>query len=104
MIINDLSWWVAKDVCTAFGIANHKRTVSDLVENYKEIQVDIDEVLSKHPIPDALGGLHDTTILSEEGLYALIFQSRKKEALRFQHWTTFKVLPSIRKTGGYVQS
>ena len=41
------------------------------------------------------------TALSESGLYALIFKSRKENAKRFRKWVTSEVLPQIRKTGSY---
>ena len=40
-------------------------------------------------------------IVSESGLYMLIFRSNKPEAERFRLWVTSEVLPSIRKTGSY---
>lgn len=42
--------------------------------------------------------------LTESGVYKLIFKSRKPEAERFSDWVTDVVLPSIRKTGGYVNN
>lgn len=36
------------------------------------------------------------------GLYSLILRSRKPEAKAFKRWVTHEVLPTIRKTGGYV--
>jgi prophage antirepressor-like protein len=41
-------------------------------------------------------------IINESGLYNLIFRSNKPEARAFCKWVTSEVLPSIRKTGGYV--
>lgn len=42
------------------------------------------------------------TLISESGLYKLIMRSSKPEAREFQDWVTRVVLPTIRKTGGYV--
>lgn len=42
------------------------------------------------------------TYVDEGNLYKCIFQSRKEEANQFQDWVTDEVLPSIRKTGGYI--
>ncbi|EOE7167543.1 hypothetical protein KWL52_007045 [Clostridioides difficile] len=39
--------------------------------------------------------------LTENGVYKLIFKSRKEEAEKFQDWMADEVLPSIRKTGSY---
>lgn len=41
-------------------------------------------------------------IISESGLYALIFKSRKPEAKQFKRWITSEVLPQIRKNGYYI--
>ncbi|MFR2207532.1 MAG: phage antirepressor KilAC domain-containing protein [Clostridia bacterium] len=40
--------------------------------------------------------------LKEAGVYKLAFKSHKESAERFQDWVTDIVLPSIRKTGGYI--
>ncbi|HBG7746389.1 TPA: phage antirepressor KilAC domain-containing protein [Clostridioides difficile] len=50
--------------------------------------------------------LHNTgeNFLTESGVYKLIFKSKKEEAEKFQDWVTDEVLPSIRKTGGYIHT
>lgn len=48
------------------------------------------------------GGEQSLLFVNEPNLYKCIFQSRKKEAEQFQDWVTSEVLPSIRKTGGYI--
>ena len=83
--------FVAKDVCAVLGIANHRDAISSL---------DDDEV-GCVGIPDAMGRIRETNVLTESGLYALVFRSNKPEAKRFRKWVTSEVLPSIRKTGGY---
>ena len=40
--------------------------------------------------------------LTESGVYNMIFASRCEMAKKFQDWVTDEVLPSIRKTGGYI--
>lgn len=40
--------------------------------------------------------------LTESGLYKLLMKSRKPQAERFTDWITDKVIPQIRKTGGYI--
>lgn len=47
-------------------------------------------------------GNPNTMVISESGLYKLILKSRKPEAVEFQRWVTEQVLPTIRKTGGYM--
>ena len=59
-------------------------------------------VISSHPIPDNLGRIQQTNFVNEDGLYDVILDSRKPEAKKFRKWVTSEVLPSIRKTGGYL--
>ena len=61
-------------------------------------------VVSIHPIADALGRIRDTNFVNEDGLYDVILDSRKPEAKRFRKWVTSEVLPSIRKTGMYIDA
>lgn len=47
--------------------------------------------------------LHPRTILiNESGLYKLLFSSKLPKAKEFTRWITSEVIPSIRKTGEYV--
>ena len=50
------------------------------------------------------GGTQEMSIVSESGLYSLVLGSRKPEAKAFKRWITHDVIPSIRKTGGYVSN
>ena len=45
--------------------------------------------------------MQELKVISESGLYALIFRSRKPEAKAFSKWVRSEVLPNLRKTGGY---
>ena len=90
-LINSEPWFVVKDVCEVLEHSNHKMAVKSLDE---------DEVSSVYLI-DAIGRKQETKIVSESGLYSLIFQSRKPEAKKFRKWVTAEVLPSIRKKGYY---
>ena len=42
--------------------------------------------------------------LTERGVYKLVLKSRKPNAEAFSDWITDEVLPTIRKTGGYVNN
>lgn len=50
--------------------------------------------------------LHNTgeNFLTESGVYKLVFKSHKPNAEAFTDWITDEVLPTIRKTGGYVNN
>lgn len=86
----DESWFVAQDACSLLGIANVSDALSKLDEDEKGIVT-----------TDTLGGHQQLLIVSESGLYVLIFRSRKQEAKRIRKWVTQEVLPTIRKTGRY---
>ena len=60
-------------------------------------------VISNYPLATS-GGIQNMNFVNEDGLYDAIFDSRKKEARMFRKWVTSEVLPSIRKTGGYMVS
>lgn len=61
-----------------------------------------DEVVSNHPIVDSLGRTQMALFVTEDGLYDVILDSRKPQAKAFRNWVTSEVLPTIRKTGGYL--
>lgn len=84
-------WFVLKDVCAVLGISKYRDTADRLDE---------DERGSARV--DTLGGAQDMTIINESGLYNVILRSDKPEARPFRKWVTSEVLPSIRKTGGYI--
>lgn len=42
--------------------------------------------------------------LTESGVYKLVFKSHKTNAEKFTDWVTDDVLPTIRKTGGYINN
>lgn len=63
-----------------------------------------DEVVTKHPIKDSLGRTQNALFVNEDGLYDVILESRKPNARKFRKWVTSEVLPTIRKTGGYVSN
>ena len=56
----------------------------------------------KHPITDNLGRIQESWIINESGLYSLILSSKLPGAKKFKRWVTSEVLPSIRKSGGYI--
>lgn len=84
------SWFVAADVCRVLELSNITEALRGLEE---------DELGSELLNSDTQG--RNMRLISESGLYALIFKSRKPEAKTFRKWVTSEVLPAIRRTGGY---
>ncbi|WP_226619854.1 BRO family protein [Cytobacillus firmus] len=89
---NDV-WFFAKDVCDVLEIKNSRDAISRLDSDEKGVVS-----------TDTLGGKQELTVVNEPGLYTLILGSRKQEAKQFKRWITHNVLPTIRKTGGYVSN
>lgn len=84
---NGEPWFVAADVCRALDIGNPTQAI---------VRLDSDEstLISNEG--------REMNIISEPGLYALVLGSRKPEAKAFKRWVTHEVIPSIRRTGGYI--
>ena len=93
-IINGEPWFVGKDVAAALGYAR----TADAVSAHVDAE---DKGVGKIPTP---GGEQDVTIINESGLYSLVLSSKLPTARQFKRWVTHDVLPSIRKTGGYMTS
>lgn len=86
-------WFVAADVCKAL----------DLDKTWNALQR-LDEDEKGTTSISTLGGVQEMAIVNEPGLYSLVLGSRKKEAKDFKRWITHEVIPTIRKTGGYVHN
>ena len=80
------------DVCSAIGIANARNVKTRLHEDDVRL---VDTT-------DNLGRAQQVTFVTESGLYDVIIRSDSESAKPFRKWVTGDVLPSIRKTGGYI--
>jgi len=120
-------WFVAADVCRVLEIRNPRQAVSRLGDDEKVVvsadtldpmtvgnadgQSPLTVISSDGQSPLTLdsiegqkpgrGGARSFNLVSESGLYALIFTSRTPSAERFRKWVTGEVLPAIRKGGRY---
>ena len=87
-------WFVGKDVAELLGYAKPQNAIATHVD-------DEDKTLA--PIQGGCStGTQNTIIINESGLYSLILSSKLPTAREFKRWVTSEVLPSIRKTGGYI--
>lgn len=87
-------WFVAADVCRVLEIANPSDALRSFDDDEK-ITLANTEGNPRAGIP------HQMAVVSESGLYALVFKSRKPQAKAFRKWVTAEVLPAIRQSGGY---
>ena len=102
-------WFVAKDVCDFLEITNRNRAMQRLDE---------DERGGTHMYTP--GGNQEVRLINEAGFYNLLFlfeptkankatheqliawETKVERIKRFKRWVTHEVLPSIRRSGGYI--
>lgn len=85
-------WFVGKDVSDALGYQNGSRDINRHVDEEDRTKIML------------FDGSQDkeTIIINESGLYSLVLSSKLPTAKAFKRWITSEVIPSIRKTGGYI--
>lgn len=93
---NGEPWFAAPDVCKALEI-NNSRMAADRLDPDEKMTVSLTDSHFEQR-----GGAQKMTLVNEPGLYSLVLGSRKPEAKEFKRWITHEVIPTIRKTGGYV--
>lgn len=92
--VNNEPWFVGKDVANILGYQNGSRDINRHVDEEDKLTERI--VLS--------GQNREVIVINESGLYSLILSSKLPTAKKFKHWVTSEILPTIRKTGGYVSN
>ena len=95
-MINDEPWFMGRDVCKALGYVNNRKALQD--------HVDTEDKRDGVTIRDSIGRMQKGIVVNESGLYSLILGSKLDSAKDFKRWVTSEVLPTIRKTGGYVNN
>nr|DAW40751.1 MAG TPA: repressor domain protein [Caudoviricetes sp.] len=81
----------AKDVAIALG---YKDTTNAIKQHCRGVV--------KHHLIDSLGRSQETNFIPEGDIYRLVIGSALPGAEKFEAWIFDEVLPSIRKTGGYI--
>ena len=128
VVVNGDPWFVAKDICGILDIRTDKvramvdsdeiTTISAKIANTPNQGIglnggfDGDEATvpegsslpisdgqEQNDIIDVSNGGKSPLLLSESGVYHLIFMSKRPVAKAFRRWVTEKVLPELRKTG-----
>jgi prophage antirepressor-like protein len=87
-------WLVGKDVAEILGYSNTRDALSRHVDNDDKTTVVISDSGSNYK--------SKTTIINESGFYSLVLSSKMPRAKEFKRWVTATILPTLRRTGGYV--
>ena len=85
-------WLVGKDIAIILGYSNPQKAIRDHVD---EEDKGVNETFTP-------GGRQNLLVINESGFYSLVLSSKLPTAKKFKRWVTSEVLPTIRKTGGYV--
>lgn len=101
--INDEPYFVGKDVANILGYADSTRAINQHVD--KEDRKSLSYKASGDLVPSLWEKKNDFSnkvLITESGVYSLIFGSQQPNAKRFKRWVTSEVLPAIRKHGAYM--
>lgn len=85
-------WLVRKDVAEILGYTNTRDALAKHTDTEDKADVAIHDGKQNRKM----------TIINESGFYSLVLSSKMPKAKEFRRWVTSHVLPTIRKTGGYV--
>ena len=88
--INGEPYFVGKDIAEALGYTNPQKAIRDHVDEE-------DKTLNESFTVNGTMAV----LISESGVYSLVFGSQLPKAKEFKHWVTSEVLPTIRKHGAY---
>lgn len=93
MTIDGQPYFVGKDVAEILGYSNPQKALRDHVD-------EDDKTVNEMFTVNGTKGI----LINESGLYSLALLSKMPRAKQFKRWVTAEILPTIRKTGGYVAS
>lgn len=89
-------WLVGKDVAVILGYAKPENAIASHVDSEDKTTTLIQGSGSNYK--------SKTTIINESGFYSLVLSSKMPRAKEFKRWVTATILPTLRRTGGYVSN
>lgn len=101
VIIDGGPWFVARDICNILSLQVSGAVRGKKTRNYED-GIDEDDYRDGVGVADPIGRTQKVLVVSEGGLYDLIFKSHKPEAKPFKRWVTHELIPTVRKTGAYI--
>ena len=97
LFVDNEPWFVGKDIASALGYGKGKSLANAVANHVDEEDKGVTELMTP-------GGKQKMGIINESGLYSLVLSSKLESAKQFKRWVTHDILPTIRKTGGYVSN
>ena len=98
VLIDGEPYFVGKDVAEVLGYRNTRDALKKHVDNEDKKS----EIVNSSQLSQNATGYQNIDLITESGVYSLIFGSKLPTAKKFKHWVTSEVLPAIRKHGGYL--
>lgn len=95
-VINGQPWFVAKDIAAALGLYWDRHTLDTIPDEWKGVFIIHTLSSGKHG-----GGKQKISVVTDRGVYKMIFKSRKPDADKWMNWIAGDVLPCIMTTGIY---
>ena len=89
-------WFVASDVAKALGYANPQEATREHCKKVNKITQPSKSLTSVKRPPTFIN------IIPESDVYRLVMRSNLPGAVEFQDWVCEEVIPTIRKSGGYL--
>lgn len=89
-VVDNKPYFNLNDVCNVLELSNPRQI---------KIRLNDKGVILMDTLTN--GGNQKSNFINESNLYKCIFQSKKKNAMKFTDWVTEEVLPTIRKYGEY---
>lgn len=101
VMIDDEPFFVGKDVAKILGYKDLNRAVNQHVDREDRKSLSRKAWGDLVPLWEKANDWANKVMVSEAGLYKLIFKSHAPNAEKFTDWIAEEVLPSIRKHGAY---
>lgn len=90
IMVDNKPMFLANDVAKALGYTNPRKAIGDHCKGVTERDT------------PTKSGNQQVSYIPESDVYRLVMRSKLPQAEQFQDWVCDEVLPTIRKTGGYV--
>ena len=95
VVIGDKPYFCGSDIAKALGYGQPHKAVERHCKK---------DGGTFHTVIDSLGRKQEAKFISEGDVYRLIMKSKLQNAQKFESWVMDDVLPTIRKTGGYINN
>ena len=91
--IDGKPYFVGKDIATILGYADTKKAIEQHVDDEDRLIIQLSDIQEGGVLPPHMQG-SKIGLITESGMYALVFGSQLEGAKAFKKWVTSEVLPA----------